>query len=388
MIFLKNRGYLSGAFLLIAAVLCFLPACSTQPDLDTEINRVMEEYNSVGLSVAVVKDNEIIYTKAYGLKDIENNTALATDDIFRIASISKSFTAASLMQQIEQGRASLDDDVSDLIGFKVRNPQFPETVITLRMLLSHTSSINDSEGYFTLDVINPDVNDNAAASYSDNEPGTAYDYCNLNYNMAGAILERLTGVRFDRYVKENILDPLDLYGGYFIDSLDSDKFAQIYTVNAETGEISHSPAAYSINRTGLEEYKMGYSTPVFSPTGGMKISAPDLTKYMMMHMNKGTYGDVEIISAASAEQMQSEIAAVNSLNSYGLAILTTEDLIPGEKLKGHTGSAYGLYSAMFFHPEKKYGIVVITNGSKNDGTGEYNSLLKPVTNILYKHFIE
>ena len=77
---------------------------------------------------------------------------------FRIASISKSFSATSIMQLVEAKKLSLDDDVSKLVGFKVRNPRFPKTVITLRMILSHRSSINDSQGYFTLDAINPAKN--------------------------------------------------------------------------------------------------------------------------------------------------------------------------------------------------------------------------------------
>lgn len=385
---LKSRISFLSKCLMIVVLISSTLACGTQQNVEEEINKIMEEYNTVGLSVAVVKDNEIIYTKAFGLKDIENDVALSSDDIFRIASISKSFTTTSMMQLIEQGKASLDDDVSDLVGFKVRNPAFPNTVITLRMLLSHSSSINDSNGYFTLDVINPAVNEDWAKSYTNVEPGSAYDYCNLCYNMAGAIIERKSDVRFDNYVKENILDPLNLYGGFLADVLDSSKFAQIYNVDVETGEASHSPSAYSINRKRFDNYILGYSAPTLSPTGGMKISVPDLAKYMMMHMNKGTSEGVEIISTQSANAMQSEVIEMYPLSSYGLALRTVEDLIPGETLKGHTGSAYGLYSSMFFHPEKKYGMVVITNGSKNIPTGEYNSLLAPVNNLLYKYFIE
>lgn len=130
------------------------------------------------MSVAVVKKNKLIYTHSSGLKDIATNTPLTDDGMFRIASISKTFSATSMMQLVEAGKLSLDDDVNNHIGFKVRNPKFPETVITLRMLLSHRSSLNDNQGYFTLDVINPGKNTDWAKCYNDYEPGTAYQYCN------------------------------------------------------------------------------------------------------------------------------------------------------------------------------------------------------------------
>ena len=112
----------------------------------------------MGLSVVVVKDGRLIYTKAFGLKDVERGTPLDENDLFRIASISKSFSATSIMQLVEAKKISLDDDFGDLVGFRVRNPKYPGKVITLRMVLSHTSSVNDSQGYFNLDVINPDKN--------------------------------------------------------------------------------------------------------------------------------------------------------------------------------------------------------------------------------------
>src|SRR5690625_5901070 len=87
------------------------------------------------------------------MKDLEEKIPMTDESLFRIASISKSFTATALMQLVEQKKLSLQDDVSDLIGFEIRNPRYPNKVITLEMLLSHTSSLNDSEGYFSLDAI-------------------------------------------------------------------------------------------------------------------------------------------------------------------------------------------------------------------------------------------
>src|SRR5690606_10067978 len=107
-----------------------------------------------------------------------------------------------------------------------------------------------------------------------------------NFNMAGAVLENLTGTRFDTYISNHILKPLNLYGGYCIDSLDHTRFVPLYTFD-EQGVFHIEPNAYHPRREEINKYQLGRSTPVLSPTGGMKISAIDLAKYMLMQMNYG-----------------------------------------------------------------------------------------------------
>ena len=373
---------------LLLAIIVFQISVSSYSQADkaaSDIEQLMQETPVMGLSVAVVKNNKLIYTKAYGLKDAELKTPLSTVDIFRIASISKSFSATSIMQLVEKKKLSLDDDVSDLIGFKVRNPKYPDVVITLKMILSHTSSLNDSEGYFSLDAINPSKNNDWQKCYNSYEPGKGYQYCNLNFNMAGTIIERVSGERFDHYVLNHILKPLKLYGGYNVNELNQNLFAKIYEFNIDSAKFIYSPGAYDPRKKEIENYVMGYSAPIFSPTGGMKISAPDLARYMMMYINHGKKkGKKGIISEASAKIMQTPVAVKEG---YGLALLKTDKLIKGEIMTGHTGSAYGLFSAMFFNPEKKFGFVVISNGCDPRYSDDNNTTINKVINILYRSFI-
>jgi CubicO group peptidase (beta-lactamase class C family) len=378
------KYFIFAVLLLISTILTGHDIMSQSKPFEQEIDAMFQNNKAIGIAVAVVKNNKITYTKAFGWQDKEAQKPLKEDHIFRIASISKSFSATSIMQLVEAGKISLDDDVSGLIGFKVRNPKFPETVITLRMLLSHLSSINDSEGYFSLDFINPDKNPNWAKCYSDYEPGKGYKYCNLNFNMVGTIIERISGERFDEYVRHHVLDPLGLYGGYCVDSLDRNKFATIYEYGSG-GKYTAAPAAYASRSEELQKYVRGYSTPIFSPTGGMKISAKDLAQYMIMHSKMGKYKGKRIISKASAEQMQTPLSADEH---YGLAIETTEKMIPGKSLKGHTGVAYGLFSAMYFHPKEKFGIVVISNGCDPKYEGGYNGVIRNTVNLLYEGLIK
>lgn len=381
---MKRCTFLLSAITLLFVLMTNLSAQAQPEKAEAAIRTIMEETKVMGLSVAVVKNNQIIYTHSFGLKDAETNTPLTDDCLFRIASISKSFSATAMMQLAEAKKLSLEEDMSNLVGFPIRNPKYPETVITLRMVLSHRSSINDSQGYFTLDAINPAKNPNWARCYNEYEPGTGYQYCNLNYNMAGTIIEKISGKRFDQYIKHHILDPLELYAGYCVDSLDRSRFATIYEYNGDSAKFIASPAAYAPRSKEIAAYTMGYTTPVFSPTGGMKISATDLARYMIMHSKQGKYNGKRIISRKSAREMQTPLS---DKENYGLALLKTDKLIVGKTMTGHTGSAYGLYSVMFFQPKEKFGFVVISNGCHPAYSDGFNAVMRKTVNSLYEAFI-
>ena len=351
---------------------------------EAAIQSIMQSSPVVGLSVAVVKNNKVIYNHSFGFKDVEKQLPLTNESIFRIASISKSFTTTAIMQLVAEKKIRLDQDISELVGFKVRNPAYPNTVITLKMALSHRSSINDSEGYFSLDAIDPATNPNFAKCYNAYEPDKGYMYCNLNYNLAGSILEKVTGVRFDKYIQQQILQPLGLYGGYNVNALDTQLIAKIYEFNKETQGFTLSLNAYAPRTEEINNYTMGRTTPIFSPTGGMKISANDLAKYMIMHSQLGKYKDGRMISKKLSQQMQ-EI--ISEEENYGMALETTTQLIPGKTMIGHTGVAYGLYSIMFFEPKEKIGFVVISNGCDTKTINGFNAVLHQTVNSLYDNLI-
>lgn len=372
--------------LLLLLLLPLSLLANAQPEkAEAAIANIMSELSVTGLSVAVVKNHKIIYTNSFGYQNVEQNKRLTNDNIFRIASISKSFTATAIMQLVEKGKISLDDDVSNLIGFSVRHPNYPEKIITLRMLLSHRSSLNDSQGYFTLDVIDPSTNPNWSKCYNNYAPGEKYQYCNLNFNMLGTIIERVSEERFDLYIKHHILDPLNVYGGYCVDSLDKSRFATLYEYRADSAKFIESTGAYNPRSEEIRIGKMGRSTPIFSPTGGMKISAPGLASYMIMHSRLGKYKGGRIIRKKSARLMQTPLSTEEG---YGLAIMNTDKLIPGVQLTGHTGSAYGLNSAMFFNPKRKFGFVVICSGSKTFYKDGFPTIHSRTLQSLYDAFIK
>lgn len=375
---------------IIAAAMATMFACtSKEQQFNEEVAAIMERNNNVGLALVAVKDGEVVLNERYGYKNLETKEPIAKDDIFRIASISKSFTATAIMQLVEQGKLDLQQDVSELVGFEVRNPKYPEKVITVEMLLSHTSSMNDANGYFTINAINPDSSATWQTAWNGYEPGTGYEYCNLGFNTLGTILERVSGERFDKYIVKNILEPVGVYGGYEVLSLDSTKFVNIYTWDEENGDYILKPAAYATRAEEIENYVFGHSTPVFSPTGGLKISPEDLAKVMRMHMNLGTTEDgKQIISKESALAMQSIVAPkTDEGDAYGYAIRTSDQLLDGYTMIGHTGSAYGVYTSMFWDKDRKFGFVVMTNGCNGRYDNNFMSIHRECAAAMYKYFI-
>ena len=342
----------------------------TEKKIDAAIQEVMQQYECVGMTAVIIKDGEVIYDKAFGYKDLDTKEPLTTSHMMRIASISKSFTATGLMRQVEQGIISLDDDISDLIGFQIRNPHHPEVPITLRMILSHTASFRDPENYSTLDHLNPAISGDCADTYYDYKPGEGYNYSNLGLNLAGTILEKVTNIRFDQYIRDSIILPLGLEGGHNIDMLDSSRIASLY--NYRNGAYVKSPAYGSVAHR-LNNYTMGYSAPIFSPTGGVKISTQDLAQYMKMHMNYGELNGVRIMSEESAKTMQTPVWMLQHTHpwedQYGLCLQEFVDFIdnpkyniPGNYPIGHTGDAYGLRSIIIWSPAEGWGIAAMTNG--------------------------
>jgi len=380
---------------IIMAALLVLVSCSgyRTHKADIRLDELRQELNAVGLSVAVISDNQVVYTGATGFRNMETREPLSSSDLMRIASISKSFTATAIMQLYEAGCFDLDDDIGTALGFPVRNPHYPDIPITYRMLLSHTSSLSDSAGYFSLDVLRPDITKDVSPSFNDYAPGTAYQYCNLGFNTLGILVEIHSGERFDQYLWYNVLEPLGVYASYNVNDLDTTRFATIYSF--EDGEFVPAPQAYNPRKEDIENYVMGSSAIVFSPTGGLKISAPDLARQALVQMNDGTLDGREVLTRESVALMQTPQSpggrdTMAEGLGYGFALQKTDKLIEGEIMTGHTGSAYGLYSAMFFEKDKKFGFVVLCNGCDTSIPNRDNGFMAvqtDVINALYDIFI-
>lgn len=356
-------------------------------ELHSRILHLMEKYECVGLSVVAVKDNKIVYYDSFGYNpdysDSTKRTSIKREDINYIASISKTFISTAIMQLKEKRLLNLDDDVNKYLDFSVRNPHYPDTPISIRMLLTHRSSLNNIKGVFSFDHFNlliPEKNREYSKCFNNYKPGAGYDYCNYGYAILGAIIEKTSGMRLDNYIDKFIMKPMGLYGGFNVEKLDSNLFVKSYWY--EKGKFIKQPGAYKPDKY-LKDYVLGFSTPALHPADGMIISSYDLAKFMLMHMNDGRYKKGKrIISSESEKEMR--IAPKNNKN-YGLA-LAHYSFLNGVDLIGMTGGARGMHTAMYFNPDEKYGFVVFCNGC-NSASAADEGLNKLVVKELFSTFI-
>jgi CubicO group peptidase (beta-lactamase class C family) len=373
---------------------CFFSYAQTGISLEAELQGVIDKYQAVGLSVAVVKDNKIVYTRSFGYNPNYNDTtlrlAIPSNGIYVIQSISKSFISTAIMQLVENDKISLDDDVNKYLDFNLRNPKYPDVPITVRMLLSHRSTINDKHYGWNLDQINPEKGNKWKECYNDYKPGTSFSYCNLNYNLLGAIIEQVTGERFYDFIDEHIIKPMGLYASFNLTKIDSTRLVRAYEYDRTSKKQKKDPYIYNYQfyKEKSEDYQLGSSsTACFSPSGGMKISTTDLAKYMIMHMNYGEYNGVRIISRESEIEMRKPQGDDESPDSYfsqyGLSFSRWDRIVEGESFVGITGGAHGIHSAMYFNPDKKYGFVVICNGCTAD-----IKMKDSIVKVLYNHIIK
>ena len=359
--------------------------------IDAEIRSIMKLYDAIGLSSVVVKNNRTVYSESFGFNPDyshpDKRTPFTNNDVFWLASVSKTFISAAIMQLVEKKRIKLDDDINDYLSFRVRNPHYPDSPITVRMLLSHRSSLNDSQYGWTLDMFdNEDKRLEYSKNFNNYRPGTKYDYCNLGYTLLGAIIENVTEKRFDTYIDDKICKPLHLSGSYNLTKIDSSRVVRSYNFDSTQKAFKGSPSVYNYSYAErvLRDYRLGYSTGSLSPAGGMKISANDLARFMMTLMNGGRLGWRRILRKESVDEMK---RPQGTDNDYGLALTTYSNIVAGQKLIGMRGGSHGVHSIMVFDPNGDFGFVLINNGYNT--TAEKGSDMNyRVIRALYNCFIK
>lgn len=335
---------------------------------------------------------------ASGFADIATGRRLTVDDPVRVASISKMVTAIAIMRLVEQGRLDLDADVSDLLGWQLRNPAFPDRPITLRLLMSHQSSLTDRIDYvLPFDADLRTVLSNPKAWDAERAPGTYFRYVNFNFPVVAAVMERATGERFDRLMDRLVLAPLKLEACYNWASCPDAAAARAVVLYREgkpvRDDIKGAKPACPVTPASdgscdLSQWRPGANGAIFSPQGGLRISARGLAKIGRLLLGRGKVDGVRLLKPQSVALMERPLWTFNGKSgaaangdtgsdastgtphsgfycSYGLAVtfLATkqegcrDDLFgDGRKRFGHAGDAYGLKSGLWIDREKGLGV--------------------------------
>ena len=254
-----------------------------------EMNRAMERivYREdgralAGLAAIVMRGGEIAYENAVGTQDFARNLPLRLDSRARIASVSKTFATIAAMQLKDAGKLDLDADAGEYLGFALRNPRYPQTPITTRMLLSHTSSLRDNDDYWL--PIGATTSDffRDARYYAEEAPGY-YCYCNLNFGLLGAIIEKLSGEKFNHYMNRHVFAPMGIKASFDVcdfDAQEINKLAPIYNGDGKGGweaALDDYRGQVVPRNPAREAVAPGVNGTLYSPQGGLRISVRELT---------------------------------------------------------------------------------------------------------------
>ena len=380
-----------------------------------------------GLQLLVLRGGEVAHEYTGGFARLTNGgpVPLGPDHKARIASISKLVATVGLMRLVEAGTVDLDADVSGYLGFSLRNPGFPGRAITLRMVLSHTSSIRDG-AYYWLEAGQrfedfflpgrPHFDEGAHFSTEDGQgPGDYFTYANLNFGIVAAVIERVSGTRFDRFMRSEVLEPLGLDASFNVCDLSENHPEHIATLYRKRDENevwqpdgdwipqlddARFSCHYGREPVGrgdapgeiLPGYVMGENPTLFSPQGGLRASARDLAVIAQMLMAGGRHGEVQILQQSSvvamfARQWEYDPELDNGaptegpapddpdadrlFAAWGLSVQIMDLAQWGLKerpklLSGHLGDAYGLMGQFWLDPENGDALIALITGAGDD----------------------
>ena len=331
--------------------------------IDSLVEYAMQQFNVVGVSVGIVKDGKIIHSKGYGLKTLGKKDKVDENTQFCIASNSKAFTTTAITLLVEEGKLSWDDKVRDFIPeFKMYNAYVTEN-FTILDLLTHRSGLGLGAGDL---MIFPDGSDftitDIAQSFQYQKPVSAfrtkYDYDNLLYLISGEVIAKVSGMTWEEFVANRILKPLEM-----------DHTAAGISLVKEQKNLAIPHATVDNENHIIPQYHQmvnGAAAGIYSGVG-------DMEKWMLMHLNKGAYGESREKHLFTAESQNTmwRIHTVKEVNrnprynshfsGYGLGWELTD--FKGNMKVSHTGGMPGMLSKVIMIPDLNFGLVILTNTS-------------------------
>jgi CubicO group peptidase (beta-lactamase class C family) len=361
-------------------------ACATmpvQPPVNAEVG------------VAFDRNGELA-SFADGIADPQSGRRVTPDDPVRVASVSKMVVAVGVMKLVAAGKLDLTSDVSRWLGWSLRNPSFPDRPITLAMLLSHTSSVREHDddyviplGHSLQKVMQDPLNWDPRHGPGDNY----FTYTNLNFPIVASIVENVTGERFDIWMRREVLEPMKLDACYNWPTCSDAMVARAVELDQGGkpvkddlhGKRPDCPVYVTEGeRCDLARWRLGENGSLFSPQGGLRISARGLARVGRMLLNGGTLDGVRIISPASVDTLLTQVWRFDGGNgatgegsddgfycSYGLATQQLATPVSrcgddpgtlGHTLVGHAGDAYGMKSGIWIDRARGLGIAYFVTG--------------------------
>lgn len=357
----------------------------------SEYEEFIKQFEMVGSNVLFLRKDGYIETVSTGYANLEKGVLSQKDSIYRIASISKVIVAIGLLKLYEEGLVDLDEDISKYLGFRVRNPKYPNDLITLRMIMTQTSSIiddgdfidgvykgydgsNSTDDFIKLEELLTPGSKHFYKGYSDYKPGTKFIYSNLGCGILACVCEKITNKYFPHYIVEALLSKLNINSGFRLEDIkDIDNLVGHY--NYQNNQFILYRDYDSFKKVQCLKYPLGENYR--GVAGGLYISSVDLSKIMGMLMNKGIYNGIRILKESTVCEMEKiQWQGTPSDPTYrmkGLQMIIM-DQFTKLPLKGHFGNAYGLRSFMLYN--ELGGIIFLCNGANFINDVEHMTILQ------------
>jgi CubicO group peptidase (beta-lactamase class C family) len=322
------------------------------PDLRTALElldkwaaRHQHESHLPALALGVVYHGELLWGNAYGFADIENKLQASLDTRFRIASVTKTFTATAILQLYDEGKLRLDDPLRKYLPWlDLRYPDAPE--ITIYHCLTHTSGLprDATTSHWTDNVFQSwdEVIETTKSRQLMMPPLQDHSYSNLGFTLLGAVIEAVSGISWSEYIKNHILDPLGMNN-------------TIVSPRGDEGNLALGYLAYN------EEFRRAsvpfIETRGFSPSASIASSVNDLVKYAKFHLSKG---QTPLLSAYSLRDMHRPHWIWDDWSqAYGLGIRIWR--IGKWTISGHAGGYKAFLTRFSICREEDFGVIVLTN---------------------------
>lgn len=376
----------------LAVALIVLPSAKPKQNkavvrFEKDTKALIEEMNIVGMGAALIEKGEVVYSNGFGYADQSSETAFTPQSVVKIAAISRPFITMAVLQQVEQGKINLDKDASEYLGFKLRNPNYPELPITVRMLLNTTSTIVSSVP--SLSDLDSEKNPEVAKYFEEKgKPGVKHNSSTAAFNVAAAIVEKVSGERFDAYCAAHIFQPMGITAGFSKEDFEPGLVAKSYNWSVKSNKYINQKKAYPV--LDLENYVLGESTFNLRP-GGIMTNVEGLTAFALTLMNNGVCpatGNKIISDAMCFEMLRAQ--ANKKKAALGLSYNTTA--VPDYVLGTCTGVSNGTTASFYFNMEDKIAMVAICNGARDeqpDTDGKIgNHFNREIRKIFTENFVK
>jgi len=334
--------------------------------VDRYIKTEMKRLGIPGMAVGIVHGNEIVHLQGYGVAD-SLGRPVTPQTPFYIGSVTKPFTALAVMQLAEAGKLDLDAPVQTYLPWFEVDDKESSAKVTVRHLLNQTSGISEKDGnrIWTSDRGLEDTLRGLGALPLTHPVGTTWQYSNINYSLAGLIVEKVSGQSYADYVKQNIFIPLDM--------------RHTHTSRADALADGLSEGHYYM--FGRPIKADGPLPPSYLPSGLLISTAEDMTHFMIAELNDGQYLNSSILSPQGMVETHRSVAVMHR-GDYQYAMGWAVGTADGIPVLRHDGDSGRFHAIVFLQPDKKFGIVLLANASGFEQLMQVNEVAKGVLDIL------